>query len=104
MSAPERSDFELCVLDALRAILAQQRKAVPGDLGPDTVLFGAGGLLDSMGLVTLVVDVEQALADRFGLRMTLADDRAMSQRSSPFRSAAALAAYIHQHGTKPHAS
>ncbi|GIX21517.1 MAG: hypothetical protein KatS3mg121_0300 [Gammaproteobacteria bacterium] len=62
-------------------------------LEEDTVLFGEGGLLDSMGLVTAVVAVEQALADRHGLVVSLADERALSRRNSPYRTVGTLADY-----------
>jgi acyl carrier protein len=61
----------------------------------DTVLFGRGGSLDSVGLVSLIVGVEQGIEERFGVCMTLADERAMSQKSSPFRSVRALTEYVH---------
>lgn len=62
-------------------------------IGPETPLFGREGLLDSLGLVTLVVAVERALEDRFGVQVSLADDRAMSQTQSPFRTVRSLAEY-----------
>lgn len=103
MSTPDLAALTGCVADALRGILAQQGKPVPPTLDGNTTLFGPGGLLDSMGLVTLIVEVEQALADRFALTMTLADDRAMSQRSSPFRTVGTLAEYILNSPKAPHA-
>lgn len=95
MKCPDQAALTSVIGDALRGVLAQQGKSVPASIGADTALFGAAGLLDSMGLVTLVVEVEQHLADQFGWLVTLADDRAMSQRNSPFRSVGALADYIH---------
>jgi acyl carrier protein len=62
---------------------------------PDTVLFGKGGSLDSIGLVILVVTLEQLLEERFGVALTLADERAVSQKSSPFRTVRTLAEYVH---------
>ena len=61
---------------------------------PDTVLFGRGSRLDSLGLVNLIVAVEGALADELGVEMTLADEKAMSQSSSPFRTVDTLVDYI----------
>ncbi|MBM3560235.1 MAG: acyl carrier protein [Alphaproteobacteria bacterium] len=60
---------------------------------PATQLFGENGELDSFGLVTLIVGVELRLGERFGVPVTLADERAMSQRNSPFRSVGTLADY-----------
>ena len=48
-------------------------------------------ILDSMGLVTLVVGVEQAIEDELGVSVSLADARALSQRNSPYRTVGSLA-------------
>jgi len=61
------------------------------DVGASTRLFGRDGLLDSLGLVSVVVEVEQRLSD---LGISLMDDRAMSQERSPFQSPETLADYI----------
>ena len=60
----------------------------------DTVLFGEGGKLDSIGVVTLIVATEQKLEEIFGISLTLADEKAMSQERSPFRTIGSLADYI----------
>lgn len=60
----------------------------------DTALYGADGEMDSMALVALVVDVEERVGDRFGRNIVLADERAMSQKNSPFRTIKSLARYI----------
>ena len=62
--------------------------------GEQALLFGPDGGLDSIGLVSFLVDVEEALQRHFALTTTLADERAMSLRRSPFRSIGTLADYI----------
>ena len=62
-------------------------------LREESVLFGKEGVLDSMGLVTLVIAVEQAVEDKFDTHVGLADEKAMSQTRSPYRSVATLADY-----------
>jgi D-alanine--poly(phosphoribitol) ligase subunit 2 len=59
-----------------------------------TILYGRGGVLDSLGLVHLIIAVETAIADEFQVNLTLANERAISQRSSPFRTVGTLADYI----------
>lgn len=61
---------------------------------PETPLFGRGAALDSLDLVSFLVEVETRLAERFGLESPLSDDRAMSQARSPFRTIGTLAEYI----------
>ena len=63
------------------------------EVQPTAILFGEGSPLDSLGLVRLLIDVEEALADD-GIEIALTDERAMSQRQSPFRSVPALVDYI----------
>lgn len=63
------------------------------DFGVDTKLFGKEGLLDSMGLVTLVIAVEQNIEDRFGKSVALADEKALSQSRSPYRTVGTLVEY-----------
>ena len=59
-----------------------------------THLFGVEGLLDSIGLVSVVLDVEQQINDRLEIPISIADDRAMSQKHSPFRTVGSLADYV----------
>jgi acyl carrier protein len=61
---------------------------------PETQLFGRESGLDSLGLVNLIVAFEQRLGDELGLGLTLADEKALSRTSSPFRSVDALANYV----------
>ncbi|MCL4267598.1 MAG: acyl carrier protein [Anaerolineae bacterium] len=78
-------------IDELNDILPPERRL---QKSPDTVLYGSGGRLDSLELVNLIVAAEQNIEDEFGVPITLADERAMSQRNSPFRTVATLVAYI----------
>lgn len=58
----------------------------------DTRLFGEN--LDSMGIVFLITDLESKISETFNLQIVLANERAMSQKTSPFRSVKTLTKYI----------
>jgi acyl carrier protein len=60
----------------------------------DTVLLGEGGVVDSLGLVRLILLVESRIEGDFGSAVSLTDEKAMSQRTSPFRTLGTLADYI----------
>ena len=60
----------------------------------ETVLMGSDGKLDSLALVNLIVVIEQNIEDKFDVSITIADERAMSQKRSPFRTIGTLADYI----------
>ncbi len=62
----------------------------------ESSLFGRGSPLDSLGLVNLIVGVEQAVADELGAEVSLADEKAMSRKSSPFRTVGSLVEYVAQ--------
>jgi acyl carrier protein len=61
---------------------------------PETRLLGSQSVLDSMHLVSLIITIERELEDAFGVSLTLADERALSMKESPFRSIQSLADYI----------
>ena len=73
--------------------LGEDELSYSGDLDANTRLFGHEGALDSMGLVTLIIAVEQAIEDEFGASVALADEKALSRARSPYRSMATLAEY-----------
>jgi acyl carrier protein len=84
------------VVKVTRDILDEQGLAADGEIVAATKLFGESGLLDSMALVSLVIAVEQAIEEQFKVAVRLADEKALSQRHSPYRSVATLAAYARQ--------
>jgi acyl carrier protein len=61
---------------------------------PETRLLGSQSVLDSMHLVSLIVTIEREVEDAFGVALTLADERALSMKASPFRSIQSLADYV----------
>ncbi|WP_017305367.1 hypothetical protein [Spirulina subsalsa] len=83
------------ILQSIEEIGEEQQIEVPTNLSPDTALFGKNGLFDSLGLVSLVVALEQGIEDEFKLSLSLADERAMSQKNSPYRTIESLANYAH---------
>lgn len=66
---------------------------IPVDLGEKAPLYGRDGALTSLGLVSFIVAVEQAMEEELGLSITLADEKAFSLTKSPFRTIGTLAEY-----------
>ena len=91
------SEHEGAIVDLIVETVEGYRVSTDSGGAPvarDTALFGASGVLDSLGLVSVLVEIEQKVADRLGRTVSLMDDRAMSQASSPFRTVASLAVYL----------
>ncbi|OKP26581.1 hypothetical protein [Serratia fonticola] len=70
--------------------------AHPIDLatGEETALYGLKGSLDSISLVSIVVDVEAMLEKQLGISLILVNDSAMSAANSPFSTVGSFANYI----------
>ena len=60
----------------------------------ETRLFGTGSRLDSFELVNFLLDLEQLVNGQFGVSISLMDERAMSERTSPFRTIETMAIFI----------
>lgn len=89
-------DLVQTIIAATRELAAEQGIEIDRPLDVNTRLFGEGGLLDSMALVSLVIAVEQTLEEQHDVAVALADEKALSQRSSPYRTIGTLAAYAAQ--------
>ena len=89
----EPSRIEGIVLDAVRAANGSRGPDEQLPVAPDAPLFGPGSCLDSLGLVSLLVDIEEAF-HAAGVDVTLSDERAVSRTRSPFRSVPAMVSYI----------
>jgi acyl carrier protein len=60
----------------------------------DTEIFGGDQSLDSLQLVNLITIVEQNVEEETGDFISLADERAMSMESSPFKTVGTLKQYL----------
>lgn len=58
-----------------------------------TPLIGSASILNSMGLVNVIVDIETAFLDE-DVEISLTSETAMSGRISPFRSVGSLCNFI----------
>lgn len=88
------------VLDAVNSAVDDLNEILDPDerLGksPDVALIGKDARLDSLGLVNLIVLVEEKIQQGFGVGITLVDERAMSQSKSPFRTLGSLAEFVEE--------
>ncbi len=57
-------------------------------------IYGAGSNLDSLGLVSLLINVEEEISDKINKPLNLMSEKAMSRYKSPFNTVASLTEYI----------
>lgn len=62
----------------------------------ETVLFGRGSSIDSMSLVSVIVDIETYFLDEHNLDVCITDDRAMTREISPFDNVNNLVDYLYE--------
>jgi len=62
----------------------------------ETELFNGKHGLDSLGLVTLLINIEQKIETEYGASITIADEKAMSQKNSPFKTIGSLVAFLEE--------
>jgi acyl carrier protein len=90
-------DISALVISSYKEILSELNlKNTPDEetIDSSSVLIGQQSILDSLSLVRLIINTEQKLSEEYGITVTIADERAMSQKHSPFRTIGTLAHYI----------
>ena len=87
-------EVENLIMSILKEFIEENDIEFTGELKKETRLIGSSGFLDSMDLVSLIVEIEEGINDRFSLDIELANDSAMSSRTSPFVNVSILSDYI----------
>lgn len=95
MAGSSRGEIEAIVSDCIARLNQFREDDLKLPTAADSPLFGDGSPLDSMGLVTLMMDIEDAFADR-GVEISLSDSRAISRRQSPFQTVSTLVRFIEE--------
>ena len=84
------------IFKALEDINDERPNEAKLQITPETSLFGKNSELDSLSLVSLIVDVEETISKASGRQISLTDDRALEQSVSPFTTVRTLTEYILQ--------
>jgi len=94
--AIEKQEIENLILSILSSINKLNDEDEKIDFNSDSVLFGENPQIDSLTLVSLVVDLEGAISENYDVNISLTDDRAMTREISPFLTVATLRDYIEE--------
>lgn len=89
----QKLEIQNVIIDALNQINAAREADDQLEVAPGAPIYGPGSPLDSLGLVSVILEVEEALRQR-GVTVSLSDERAISQRRSPFRDVPSLTEFI----------
>lgn len=89
-----KEQVEEIIFKALNSLNDERGSEDQISVDENTCLFGPEAALDSLSLVSLIVDVEGAVSEVSEKEVSLTDDHAMSQEISPFFSVTTLTKYI----------
>lgn len=91
LEADQISEMIITFLNKSRKLLNVPENT---DLGKETALFGTDGILDSIGLIHLIVFLEKNLKAQGHPKITLVSSKTMSAKSSPFQNIHSLSLFI----------
>ena len=86
--------IEKIIIDTLKELNEELENEAFLNPNSKTKLYGGSGALDSLALVSFIADLEDKISDEFEKDIILADEKAMSAKTSPFRNIESLTSYI----------
>jgi acyl carrier protein len=86
------SQTEKIVISSLQLIYTEL--GIDSGIDKDTIIYGPSDGINSLSLVRLIVEIEEAVLETLGKNIVLADDRSLSMKNSPFYSVGTLTEYI----------
>jgi hypothetical protein len=88
------NEISQLIVETVESFAEENNIAVVLPCSLETRLFGGNSAFDSMALVSLIVQIEEVIEEKIGMALILADEKAMSRRTSPFSNISSLAEYI----------
>lgn len=86
------------ILDVIYRAIDEVNRQMPIDVkvikDPFTKLVGEDGILDSLGVITLLVSIEEGLQSELGVQLALLDEDALANPTGPYRSIDSLVNWI----------
>ena len=86
--------IEKIIIDTLKDLNEELENEAFLNPNSKTKLYGGNGAMDSLALVSFIADLEDKISDEFEKDIVLADEKAMSAKTSPFRNIESLTSYI----------
>ena len=92
----EKIEILNIVLNQLNSLVDTLPDSQKFTVGEETVLFGRNSNIDSLSLVSVIVDLESYFLDEHEIEVCITDDRAMTREISPFDNVKNLVDYLHE--------
>jgi len=82
------------IIDSIEEINDLREQKIDINTLDQLVFYGTNGVFSSMGLVNFLSTIEDYIDDELDLQLTLASEKAISKKVSPFSSLSSLIDYI----------
>jgi|TARA_B100000959_G_C14891543_1_gene586942 acyl carrier protein len=90
----ERDKILKSIYEAVDEVNEQLPEDQALEKSPDTVLLGESGKLESIDLVNILVATEENIEEAFDTPISITDERAVSEKNSPFKTIDTLCDFI----------
>lgn len=90
----EKEKILNCIYKALDEVNEQLSDDQQLEKTPETVLLGNSGKLESIDLVNILVATEDYLEEEFSMPISITDEKAVSEKNSPFTTIETLSDFI----------
>ena len=91
-----KKSIKIIIEETLKEFVNEELEDNSMEINGHTRLFGSGALFSSIQLVSFITELEENLEDELDISLTLADEKAMSRRTSPFTNVKYLTLYVEE--------
>ncbi|MDZ4758017.1 MAG: hypothetical protein SGJ10_07765 [Bacteroidota bacterium] len=81
------------VLKAVSQIFSEYQMPT-NEMQADTLIYGERGGINSLALVRLIVDLEEMIEMELDVSITIADEKVLSMKHSPFATVGSLTEFV----------
>ncbi len=89
-----KNKIDEIIISTLKELNEELELEQLNEINEKTKLYGSSSALDSLALVSFITDLEELISEEFNQDIILANEKAMSAKTSPFRSVGTLSIYI----------
>ena len=89
----KQESVQKLLMACVEGVIAEMSSDERVEVNLDTLLLAEGGAIDSLQLVSIIVDFEESINKNYNINISLTSDEAMIQLESPFYSVKTLSDY-----------
>ena len=82
------------IFAAIKEVNMQQPPEYQLKLNEDEFLISDKSCIDSLGLITLLINIEEKISNKFKINLNLLDEKLISEESTPFETLSSLASWL----------